>query len=186
MGGAKRVAEGWTEGPGRPQGGEAQAGEELQRAWADLRRRQERVERPEWEGGRHGEGGGPEDRPPLMPFRQPAIPPEQDTEMQERAWRRIRGEAARLAEKDREVAAQERRVREEGEAVARGAHRILRTQKGTPPPRMWRGGRRPGKGPERREGRLGRRGGSGAGLKNGEQGLERGRCGRPAPARSRG
>ena len=37
-------------------------------------------------------------RPPLMPFRQPAIPPEQESEMQERAWRRIRGEAARLAE----------------------------------------------------------------------------------------
>ena len=38
-----------------------------------------------------------------MPFRQPAIPPEQEGEMQERAWRRIRGEAARLAERDREV-----------------------------------------------------------------------------------
>ena len=36
MGGADRVAGGWTEGPGSPQGGEAQAVEELQRAWADL------------------------------------------------------------------------------------------------------------------------------------------------------
>ena len=58
MGGADRVTEGWTEGPGRPQGGEAQAVEELQRAWADLRRRQERVERAEREGGGHREGGG--------------------------------------------------------------------------------------------------------------------------------
>ena len=47
MGGADRVAQGWTEGPGRPQEGEAPAVEELQRAWADLLRRQERVERAE-------------------------------------------------------------------------------------------------------------------------------------------
>ena len=112
IGGADRVVEGRTEGPGRAQGWEAQAVEELQRAWANLQRRQERVERAEREGGRHGEGGGPEGRSPLMPFRQPAIPPEQESEMQERAWRRIRGEAARLAERDREVAARERRVRE--------------------------------------------------------------------------
>ena len=124
MGGAYRVAEGWTEGQGRPRGGEAQALEELQRAWADLRRRMERVERAELEGGRHGESGGPEDRPPLLPFRQPAIPPQQESEMQERAWRQIRGEAARLAERDREVAAWELRVRVEEEAVARGAHRV--------------------------------------------------------------
>ena len=45
--------------------------------------------------------------------------------MQVRAWRRIRGEAVRLAERDREVAALERRVRNEEEAVARGAHRVL-------------------------------------------------------------
>ena len=50
MGGTGRVAEGRTEGPGRPQGGEAQAVEELQWAWADLCRRQERVERAEREG----------------------------------------------------------------------------------------------------------------------------------------
>ena len=36
--------------------------------------------------------------------------------MQERAWRQIRAEAARLAERDREMAARERRVREEEEA----------------------------------------------------------------------
>ena len=40
-----------TEGTDRPQGGEAQAVEELQMAWADLRRRQEGVERAEREGG---------------------------------------------------------------------------------------------------------------------------------------
>ena len=69
-----------------------------------------------------------------MPFRQAAIPPEQDGEMQERAWRRIRGEAAKLAERDREVAARERRVREEEEAMARGAHRVLPDpEKGHPP-----------------------------------------------------
>ena len=39
MAGAGRAAEGRREGTGRPQGGEAQAVEELQRAWADHRRR---------------------------------------------------------------------------------------------------------------------------------------------------
>ena len=133
MGGAGRVAEGRTEGTGKPQGGEAQAVQELQWAWADLRRRQERVERAEREGGRHEEGGGQEGRPPLMPFRQPAVPPEQKSEMQERAWMRIRGEAARLTDRDREVAARERRVREEVEAMARGAHRVLPDPEGLTP-----------------------------------------------------
>ena len=105
MGGAGRAAEGRTEGTSRPQGGEAQAVKELQLAWADLRRRQERVERVEREGGAKEEGGGQEGRPPLVPFRQTAIPPEQEGEMQERAWRRIRGQAAKLAERDRELAA---------------------------------------------------------------------------------
>ena len=111
MGGADRVAEGWTEGPGRPRRVEAQAVEELQRAWADLRRRMERLERAEREGGRHGESGGPDGRSPLLPFRQPAIPPDPESEIQERASRQIRNEAARLAEKDREEASRERRVR---------------------------------------------------------------------------
>ena len=53
--------------------------------------------------------------------------------MQERAWRRIRGEAARLAERDREVAAQERRVRDGEEAVASGAHRVLPDPEGDTP-----------------------------------------------------
>ena len=68
-----------------------------------------------------------------MPFRQPAIPPEQEGEMQERAWRRIRGEAARLAEREREVAARERSVREEEEAVAWGTHRVLPDPEGDTP-----------------------------------------------------
>ena len=119
--------EGRTEGADGPQGGEAQAVEELQRAGADLWRMREGDERAEREGGRQEEGRGREDTP-LVPFRRPRIPPEQGGEMQERAWRRIRGEAARLADADRAVAARERRVREEEEAVDRGARR------GTPDP----------------------------------------------------
>ena len=129
VGGAE---EGRTEGTDRPQGGEAQAVEEQQMTWADLRRGQEGVERAEVEGGRREEGGGREDTP-LVPFRQPAIPPEQEGKMRERAWRRIRGEAARLADRDREVAAREDRVREEEEAVARGAHRVLPDPEGDTP-----------------------------------------------------
>ena len=52
MGEAARAAEGWANRQGTPRGGEAQAVEELQRAWADLRRRLERVERAEREGER--------------------------------------------------------------------------------------------------------------------------------------
>ena len=81
-----------------------------------------------------------------MPFRQPAIPPEQEEQMQERAWRRIRGEAAKLAERDREVAARERRVREEEEeAVARGAHRVLPDPEGDTPSTDVEGRSRSGK-----------------------------------------
>ena len=191
MGGADRVAEGWTEGQGRPRGGEAQAVEEQQREEADLWRRLERVERAERESARHRESGGRESCPPLQPFRQPPIPPEQESEMRERASRQIRGEATRLAERDRGVAARERKVRDEEEAVARGAPPVLPDPEGdTRPtdvegPRMWRGGRRTGRGPERREGRLGRRGGSGAGWGSGKQGKQRGRRGLPAPSLSR-
>ena len=85
IGGVGRVDEGRTGGTGRPQGGEAQAVEELQWAWAALLRRQERVERAEREGRQHEEGGGQEGCPPPMPFRQPAVPLEQESEMQERA-----------------------------------------------------------------------------------------------------
>ena len=139
MGGPGRAAEGRTEGTERPQGRKAQAVEELQRAWADYHTRQERVERAELEGGRQEEGRGQGDRPPLVPFRQPAIPPEQEGEMQGRAWRRNTGEPARLAERDREVAARERRVREEEEAVARGGHQVLLDPEGDTPSTDWEG-----------------------------------------------
>ena len=128
------------QGGGGEDGGDRQAARRggagsggVQWAWKDLRRRQERVERAEREGGGHWEGGGQGGCPPLMPFRRPAIPPEQESEMQERAWRRIRGEAARLAERDREVEARERRVREEEEAVARWAQRVLPDPEGDTP-----------------------------------------------------
>ena len=176
--------EGRTEGTDRTQGGEAQAVEELQRAWAYLRRRQEGDERAEWGEGRQEEGSGREDTL-LVPFQRPAIPPEQEGEMQERAWRRIRGEVVRLADRDRAVAARERRVWEEEEAVAPGLAGSSRIQKGTPPPRMWRGGRRQGRGPGRRTRRQGRKGGSGAGGRSEGQGRRRGHRGRPAPVRSR-
>ena len=60
-------AEGRTEGTDRPQGGEAQAVEELQMTWADLRRGQKGVERAEREGGGQEEGRGREGGP-LVPF----------------------------------------------------------------------------------------------------------------------
>ena len=134
--GGKGHGRGGQDGGAVDRGAEAQAVEELQQAWAELWRRQGRVERAEREGGWHGEGGRQEGRPPLMPFRQPAIPPEQESEMQERAWRRIRGEVARLAEKDREVAALERRVQEGEEAVAQGVHRVLPDPEGDTLPGM--------------------------------------------------
>ena len=115
------MAEEWTEGQGRQRGGEAQAVEVLQREWADHQRRLERVGRErerEREGRRHGDSGGAEGRPPLLPFRQSAIPPEQESEMQGRACRQIWGEATKLAKRNRKVAAQGRSVREEEEAVA--------------------------------------------------------------------
>ena len=156
VGGAE---EGRTEGTDRPQGGEAQATEELQMAWADLRRRQEGVERAEGEGGRQEEGRGREGTP-LVPFRQPAIPPEQEEEMQERACRWIRGEAARLAERDREVAARERRARKEEEAVALG---------GPPgPPRSGRGHPPHRRGGADAVGEKGHGGGRGGGAGKGE------------------
>ena len=111
--------------------------EEQQRAWADLRRRLERVERAEQDGERPKEkaqeSAGSEGRPPLEPFRQPAIPPEMDREMQEGAWRQIRGGSVRLAERDRGVVARERRVREDEGAVARQGHRVLPDPEGDTP-----------------------------------------------------
>ena len=60
-----------------------------------------------------------------------------------------------------------------------------RIGKGTPPPRMWKGGRRQGKGPGRRARGQGRIGGSGAGGTSEGQGRRRGHRGGPAPVRSR-
>ena len=111
-----------------------------------------------------------------MPFRQPAIPLEQEVEMQERAWRRIRGEAARLAERDREVAARERTVQEEEEAMARGAHQVLPDPEGDTPPTDVEGRSPSG----RRKRRQGRRGGSGAEGRDGGQRRREGRRGRTA------
>ena len=95
-------------------------------------------------------------------FRQPAILPEQESEMQEREWRWIRGEAAWLAEVDREVAA-----REEEEAVASGAH-LVRPDPEQDTPSTDVEGRSPSGKRAREEG--------------GEARQEWGRCDRPAPA----
>ena len=179
-GGAEK---GRTEGTDRPQGGEAQAVEELQMAWVDLRRRQEGVGRAEREGGRQEEGRGREGTP-LVPFRQAAIPPEQEGEMQERAWRRIRGEAARLAERDREVAARERRVREEEEAVSRGAHRVLPDPEGDTPSTDVEGRSPSGKRAREEDEEAGQERGKRRGKEERVAGEAAGRRGRPAPAES--
>ena len=94
--------------------------------------------------------------------------------MQERAWRRTRGEAARLAERDGEVAARERRVREEEEAVARGAHRVLPDPEGDIPSTDVEGLSPSGKRATEEEGEAGQ-----------ERVEQRGRRGLPAPAQSR-
>ena len=185
MGGAARVAEGWTEGHDMPRGGEAQSVEELQRAWVNLRRRLGRSERAEREGGRHRESRGSEGHPPLHRFRQPAIPPEQEREMQERAWRQIKREATKLAERDRAVTAWERRVREEEEAVVRGVHRVLPDPEGDTPSTEVEGWSPSGMRARGEEGGAGQAGESSAGWRSGEQGKRRGCRGQPAPARSR-
>ena len=66
--------------------------------------------------------------------------------MQERAWRRIRDEAARLTERDRGVAAREREVQEEQDTMARGEHRVLPDPEGDSPSKdvegRWPSGKR--------------------------------------------
>ena len=99
--------------------------------------------------------------------------------MGEKAWRKIRGEAARLAERDREVAERERRVREE-EAVALGAHQVISDQEGNTPPTDVKG-RSPS---SKKEERLGRRGESGAWWRSGEEGKRRGHHSPPAQAKN--
>ena len=82
--GAEASAQG---GPGG--GGEAQAVEELQRAWAEVWRRAERVVRAKRDDERQGERAqgseGTESCPPLQPFRQPGIQPEAQRSVQEQA-----------------------------------------------------------------------------------------------------
>ena len=174
---------------GTPGRGWAQAVEELQRAWAEIGTRLERVETAGRDGERPSEraqgSGGPGSCPPLQPLRQPGIPPEVEREVQEGASRRIRGEAARSEERDREVVEWERMVREEEEVAARGGNRIIpHPEGGYPPPRIRRNGHRPRKGQEGREKKVGMRGGSNAGWRNREQGSQPGRRSPPAPARS--
>ena len=53
------------------------------------------------------------------------MPSEVEREMQERARRRSRGEAARLAERGKEVPEREHRVKEKEEAMAHGAHWVI-------------------------------------------------------------
>ena len=128
---------------GSPEGGQAQEVAELQRASVESRRRLARVERAERDGQQPGEQAqgseGPESRPPLQPFRQAGIPPEVEREVQERAWRRIKGEAARLEERNSEVAESQRMVREEEGAAARGGHRVIPDPGGGKPPHRYGG-----------------------------------------------
>ena len=90
------------------EGGDAQNIDELQRIWADVRRRAERVTRGQRDGKRQGERvqgvEGTEGCPQLQPFRQPGIRPEAEREVQKQAWKRITGKVASLEERDREVA----------------------------------------------------------------------------------
>ena len=99
MGEVAGVAEGRARAQGTARGGEAHAVMELQRAWADIRTRLERLERAEQDNGGPGVGAQLQ---PLQPFKQPAISPEVEMGVQERAWKRIRGEAVRLEERGRE------------------------------------------------------------------------------------
>ena len=118
-------------------GRDTQAVEELQRPWAHLRQRGEQVERGERDSERQGERAwGAEETEsslPLQLFRQPGIPPEAEQDVQELACRGIQGVAARIEERDREVADLESRMREE-EALAacRGPLVIPDPERGTP------------------------------------------------------
>ena len=96
------------------------------------------MERAERDGERPGERAqgskGREGRLLLQPLRLPGIPPEAEREEQKRAWKRIRGEAARLEEGDREVAEQERRMRDVEASAARRGHRVILDPEGDTPP----------------------------------------------------
>ena len=77
---------------------------------------------------------GDRESPPLQPLRQMGTPPEADREVQEMAWKRIRGEVVRSEERDREVAERKCSVREEEVAAARKGHRVIADWEGDTPP----------------------------------------------------
>ena len=135
-GAADREAGALASTQGTPRGREAEAVEELQRAPAEVRRRVGRVERAERDSEpqqeRAQEGQGTESCHPLQLFRQPGIPPEQ--EVQERAPRRITGEAARLEKKGRVVAEHECRIRGQEAPAARKGTRVIPDLEGDTPP----------------------------------------------------
>ena len=78
MGEAARAATGRATGQGTPGRGEAQAVEELQRVWADHRRRLDRMKRAEREEKRPREqaqgSGGSEGRPPAAAIQTAGYP----------------------------------------------------------------------------------------------------------------
>ena len=102
------------------------------------------VEWAEQDGGQPEEraqgSGVPESRPPAAAVQTAGYPAGGGERVQERAWTRIRDEAARLEERDREVAERERRVRVEEEAAARGVHRVIVDPEGNNPPTDTEGG----------------------------------------------
>ena len=125
MGGAARVGRG-----GAGSGGAAESeGESSEKAGDGGEGRAGRRAAQGAGTGERGVGGSP----PTTAIQAASVPLEQAREMQEMAWRQIRAEAARPAERDREVAARERRVREEEEAVGQGAHRVLPDPEGDTP-----------------------------------------------------
>ena len=103
MGEAAGAARAQASAQGTPGGREAHTVEGLQRACADVRRRAGRPGRAERNGKRQGDraqrSGGTEICSPLQPLTQLGIPPEAELEVQERAWKRIRGKAAGLEER---------------------------------------------------------------------------------------
>ena len=72
--------------------------------------------------------------PPLQPLRQPGIPLEAEREVQDRAWKMIRDEEARLEKRDTDVAEQESRLREEEAAAPCGGGRVIPDPEGDTPP----------------------------------------------------
>ena len=183
MGEAAEAAGGWARVQGTLGGGEAQTAEEVHRAWVDILTRLERVERAERDSERPGERAqgswGPDSRPTLQPFRQPGIPPEVEREVQERTWKRIRGRAARLKKRDREVG-----EGGGGGSGPRGAAGHPTPETRDTPPRIRRDGCPLGKGQEGRERRVGMCGESDAKARSRERWRQRGRRIPPAPVQS--